>query len=71
MNTYVLALCLGYAASDICNTMTDQPIPYDDLSDCQSEAAWQTKINAKGDEHWECLRFDGREIYTYVETTKR
>ena len=71
MTSFVIALCWGLAASSTCNTMTDKPELYDSLTTCITQTDWLNRSVAQGDEHYECLRYDGREVYQYVEITKR
>lgn len=69
--TYIVVLCWGVAANSICNSMTDSPDEYGRLSECLAVASTVTRAIAKGDEHYECMRYDGREVYRYREVLDR
>ena len=71
MNMFAVAMCWGFAANSVCNTMTDKPVLLDSLSDCLPEAELLEERLAQGEEHFECLRYDGRQINRYDEVTKR
>lgn len=71
MTSFVIAMCWGLAADSICNTMTDKPNIYDSLTTCMSKTDWMNRVATEGDEHYECLRYDGREVYRYGEIAKR
>jgi hypothetical protein len=71
MTLFVLVACFGFAANSPCTTFEDPPTYYRSEAECQSDADWLTKQPYQGpQDHVQCVRDRGREVYTYLEVVK-